>query len=44
MPQIALTAVGFPEYEGATDRFGILSMLLDVFSGELGKRFTMIHL
>jgi NADH-quinone oxidoreductase subunit C len=31
---IDLTAVDFLEYEGATDRFGVLYILLDVFSGE----------
>lgn len=31
---IDLTAVDFLEYEGATDRFGVLYMLLNVTSGE----------
>ena len=31
---IDLTAVDYLEYEGATDRFGVVYMLLDVFGGE----------
>ena len=31
---IDLTAVDYLEYEGATDRFGVLYMLLNVTSGE----------
>jgi len=31
---IDLTAVDYLEYEGATDRFGVVYILLDVFGGE----------
>jgi len=31
---IDMTAVDYLEYEGATDRFGVVYMLLDIFSGE----------
>ena len=31
---IDMTAVDYLEYEGATDRFGVVYMLLDVFGGE----------
>jgi NADH-quinone oxidoreductase subunit C len=41
---IDMTAVDYLEYEGATDRFGVVYMLLDVFGGERLIVRTVVNL